>query len=72
MNNQTWSLISKKDKNEHDNTRMINFTIASLFHWKKSDKSLSHAKEVLKITKDNDFKDFLTIIQCLLYNMYHF
>ena len=83
MNNQTWSLLDKKDRNEQDDIRMINYAKASLYHWKKSDKysivneqrgkwlishvyailgksdeALSCAKETLKITKDNNLKDF--------------
>ena len=38
MNNQTWSLLDKKDRNEQDDIRMINYAKASLYHWKKSDK----------------------------------
>ena len=83
MNNQTWSLLDKKDRNEEDDIRMINYAKASLFHWRKSDKytivneqrgkwlishvyamldksgeTLSYAKETLKITEDNNLKDF--------------
>ena len=83
MNNQTWSLLDKKDRSEQDDIRMINYAKASLFHWSKSDKhtivnkqrgkwlishvyvilgksdeALSYAKETLKITKDNNLKDF--------------
>ena len=83
MNNQTWSLLDKKDRSEQDDIRMINYAKASLFHWQKSDKytivneqrgqwlishvyailrksdeALSYAKETLKITKDNNLKDF--------------
>ena len=83
MNNQTWGLLDKKDRSEHDNIRMINFAKASLYHWRKSDKyevvneqrgkwlishvyamldksgeTLSYAKETLKITEDNNLKDF--------------
>ena len=83
MNNQTWSLLDKKDRNEQDDIRMINYAKASLYHWKKSDKysivneqrgkwlishvyailgksdeALSCAKETLKITEDNNLKDF--------------
>ena len=38
MNMQTFALLDKKDRNEKDNIRMINFAKASLFHWRKSDK----------------------------------
>ena len=41
MNNQTWSLLDKKDRSEQDDIRMINY-----------------AKETLKITEDNNLKDF--------------
>ena len=83
MNNQTWSLLDKKDRNEQDDIRMINYAKTSLYHWKKSDKysivneqrgkwlishvyailgksdeALSYAKETLKITEDNNLKDF--------------
>jgi len=58
MNNQTWSLLDKKDRSEQDDIRMINYAKASLYHWRKSDKALSYAKETLKITKDNNLKDF--------------
>ena len=81
MNNQTWSLLGKKARNEQDDIRMINYATASLYHWKKSnkytivneqrgkwlishvyailgrsDEALSHAKETLKITEDNNLK----------------
>ena len=83
MNNQTWSLLDKKNRREQDDIRMINYAKASLYHWRKSDKytiankqrgkwlishvyailgdsdeALSYAKETLKITKDNNLKDF--------------
>ena len=83
MNNQTWSLLEKKDRSEQDDIQMINFAKASLYHWRKSDKytivneqrgkwlisrvyailgksdeALSYAKETLKITEDNNLKDF--------------
>ena len=38
MNNQTWSLLEKKDRSEQDDIQMINFAKASLYHWRKSDK----------------------------------
>ena len=38
MNNQTWSLLDKKDRSEQDDIRMINYAKASLYHWRKSDK----------------------------------
>ena len=38
MNNQTWSLLDKKDRSDQDDIRMINYAKASLYHWKKSDK----------------------------------
>ena len=38
MNNQTWTLLDKKDRNEQDDIRMINYAKSSLYHWKKSDK----------------------------------
>ena len=40
MNIQTWNLLSKKDRNEQDDARMINFAKASLYHWRKSPKYL--------------------------------
>ena len=83
MNNQTWSFLDKKDRNEQDDMRMINYAKVSLYHWRKSDKysiineqrgkwlishvyailgksdeALSYAKETLKITEDNNLKDF--------------
>lgn len=83
MNNQTWSLLDKKDRSEQDDIRMINYAKASLYHWRKSDKysivneqrgkwlishvfailwksdeALSYAKQTLKITEDNNLKDF--------------
>jgi tetratricopeptide (TPR) repeat protein len=38
MNIQTWNLLDKKERNEQDDFRMINFAKASLYHWRKSDK----------------------------------
>ena len=38
MNIQTWNLLNKKDRNEQEDLRMINFAKASLYHWRKSDK----------------------------------
>ena len=38
MNNQTWSLLDKKDRSEQDDVRMINYAKSSLYHWRKSDK----------------------------------
>lgn len=38
MNIQTWKLLDKKDRNEKDNARMINFANASIYHWRKSPK----------------------------------
>ena len=83
MNNQTWSLLDKKDRSEQDDIRMINYAKASLYHWRKSDKytivnkqrgkwlishvyailgksddALSYAQETLKITEENNLKDF--------------
>ena len=36
MNNQTWNLLGKENRDEQDNVRMINFAKASLYHWRKS------------------------------------
>ena len=83
MNNQTWSLLDKKDRSEQDDVRMINYAKSSLYHWRKSDKytivneqrgkwlishvyailgkldeALSYAQETLKITEENNLKDF--------------
>ena len=83
MNIETWNLLDKKDRNQQEDLRMINFAKASLYHWRKSnkyelvneqrgqwllsrvyaflgkaDEALSHAKETLKITKEQDLKDF--------------
>jgi tetratricopeptide (TPR) repeat protein len=38
MNIQTWNLLSKGDRTEQDDVRMINFAHASLYHWKFSSK----------------------------------
>jgi len=38
MNMQTWNLLGEKDRTEQDDTRMLNFAKASLYHWKKSPK----------------------------------
>ena len=38
MNIQTWNLLGKEGRNEKDDTRMINFAHASLYHWRKSHK----------------------------------
>ena len=38
MNIQTWNLLGKEDRNEHDDVRMMNFAQASLYHWRKSHK----------------------------------
>ncbi|MBC8256030.1 MAG: hypothetical protein H8E85_01815 [Candidatus Marinimicrobia bacterium] len=38
MNMQTWNLLGKENRNEHDDLRMINFAKASLFHWQNSPK----------------------------------
>ena len=32
MNNQTWSLLDKKDRSEQDDIRMINYAKAFLYH----------------------------------------
>ena len=36
LNQQTWSLLEIKDRNQKDDTRMIAFAKASLYHWSKS------------------------------------
>ena len=36
MNNQTWGLLSKTDRSEDDNEKMVYFAKASLYHWRKS------------------------------------
>ena len=38
MNMQTWNILGEKDRTEQDDTRMLNFAKASLYHWKKSPK----------------------------------
>ncbi|MBC8312117.1 MAG: hypothetical protein H8E72_07400 [Candidatus Marinimicrobia bacterium] len=38
MNIQTWNLLGKDDRTEQDDTRMVNFAKASLYHWKLSPK----------------------------------
>ena len=38
LNMQTWNLLGEKDRTEQDDTRMLNFAKASLYHWKKSPK----------------------------------
>ena len=38
MNMQTWNLLGEKDRTEQDDTRMLNFAKASLYHWKNSPK----------------------------------
>ena len=38
MNIQTWNLLGKEDRNEQDDARMVNFSQASLYHWRKSHK----------------------------------
>ena len=35
MNMQTWNLLGEKDRTEQDDTCMLNFAKASLYHWKK-------------------------------------
>jgi len=36
MNIQTWNLLQKQNRSEEDNIRMINFALASQYHWYKS------------------------------------
>ena len=36
MNIQTWNLLGKENRNEQDDVRMINYSKASLYHWRKS------------------------------------
>ena len=36
MNNQTWGLLSKTDRSEDDNEKMVYFAKVSLYHWRKS------------------------------------
>ena len=38
MNIQTWNLLGKENRNEQDDVRMINYSKASLYHWRKSHK----------------------------------
>ena len=38
MNNQIWTLLDKKDRNEQDDIRIINYAKSSLQQWRKSDK----------------------------------
>ena len=38
MNIQTWNLLGKENRTEQDDVRMINFSKASLYHWRKSHK----------------------------------
>jgi len=38
INMQTWNLLGEKDRSEQDDTRMIMFAKASLYHWKLSPK----------------------------------
>ena len=35
LNNQTWKLLEKKDRDDNDDKRMIFFAKASLYHWRK-------------------------------------
>ncbi len=36
LNQQTWALLGKKERNDRDNQRMIAFAKSSLFHWEHS------------------------------------
>ena len=36
MNMQTWNLLTKKNRNDQDDTRMVYFAKASNYHWKES------------------------------------
>ena len=36
MNIQTWNFLSKDDRTEQDDVRMVNYAHASLYHWKLS------------------------------------
>jgi len=36
MNSQAWNLLSKDDRTEQDDVRMVNYAHASLYHWKLS------------------------------------
>ena len=38
MNRQSWILLGREDRNNQDNTRMVNFAKISLYHWQKSPK----------------------------------
>ena len=38
MNIQTWNLLGKKERSEQNETRMLNYAQASLYHWRKSHK----------------------------------
>jgi hypothetical protein len=38
MNIQTWNILQKNERDKKDDTRMINFAKASLFHWRNSPK----------------------------------
>lgn len=83
MNIQTWNLLGKNDRTKQDNIRMINFALASQYHWYKSPKwqpvnaqrgewmishvyailgmseqAVKHAELCLKMTKEQDLKDF--------------
>jgi len=36
LNQQTWALLEKSDRNERDDQRMVAFAKASLYHWQHS------------------------------------
>ena len=36
LNQQTWALLEKTDRNDRDNQRMIAFAKSSLYHWQHS------------------------------------
>tara|TARA_B100000029_G_scaffold514780_1_gene618976 strand:+ start:2842 stop:3327 length:486 start_codon:yes stop_codon:yes gene_type:complete len=36
LNQQTWGLLGKKDRNAQDDNRMLAFAKASLYHWHRS------------------------------------
>ena len=36
LNNQTWGLLAKKDRNEKDDLRMVRFAEGSRYHWLRS------------------------------------
>ena len=38
MNIQTWNLLSKANRTNQEDVRMVNFAKASLYHWKLSSK----------------------------------